>query len=404
MALVMHWYRAIDEQHRIVRGRLAAHHSADLEQRLHRHGLLLIRCGTGQSILDRLRASSLQQNDLITLCTELSQLMTAGVPLLDGLRLLRDQAGPARTRDVFTHLIAAIEGGDRFSDACATRPDVFSPLLITLIEAGESSGTVPQSLQQVADLLQRAAQQRAALQQQLFYPTIVTVITIAVGVLMLTTVVPQLTRFLEQLGLPLPLHTRVLIVASSLLQQYAWVGLIGLAALVGTNAVTTRMIPAFALLQERLLLRLPMIGTALTQRPRARVAHTLAVLYDAGIPLVDALSHTPNLVSHRSLQLALHNIRTAIVSGQTFVQACAAEQFFSPIALSMLRVGEQTGALSNALRHVHRTYTAQADRLLERLHRLIEPTLTLLLGGLLGWITLAVLDPIYNALSQLRIE
>lgn len=396
-----HRYRAVTAQGRIRRGEADAANPAELEARLARAGLTLI--AAEPRTAGALPRRRIPRRELIHFCFHLEHLIAAGVPILDALADLRATVSHPRFRGIVADLVDGIEGGQTLSAACAAHRDAFDPVFVSLLRAGEQAGRLPEALKELAVTLERADGLAAHARRIAIYPAFVlAILLVAVGVA-LVFVVPELARLFQGIGQALPLQTRLLVSLSHFVAAHGML-LTGIAAatLVGLRIAIARL-PAVRARYEATLLRLPMCGPLLRTMLLTRLCRTLGLMYEAGIPIVDALRSAADTAGNIVVRRQLEEAGTRIAAGEALSRAIADATLFPPLLVRMLHVGEQSGTLDAALGHLGRYYERKLEESIARLQAAIEPLLTVLLGGLMLWIMSAVLGPIYDVLGRLPI-
>lgn len=390
-------YTAIAADGRRIRGRSAAADLDELEARLRRMQLDLVAGRPARGALSR--RPRLSRRDLIALFFHLEQLMQAGVPLADALAGLRDGGVHGPLRGVAADLADGVNGGLPLSAAMAGREYLFDGVVVSLVRAGERAGRLPEILRELVEALQWEDECAAQTRRILLYPACVAVVVGAAALFLMLHVVPQLRPFVLAGGAPQTLPTQALFAVSALLQEH-WQLLLAAppAALAGAilaGWVNPRLRRRFDAFQ----LRLPVIGEVLRKHALARFAHTFSLLYTAGIPVIDALRETQAVAGNRAIEDGLRDIERAVDEGATLTQAFAASGLFPPLALRMLQTGEGGGGIDVALAKIARFYSRDVRDAVGRAHAVVEPVLTLLLGGLLAWVALAVLGPVYDTIA-----
>jgi type IV pilus assembly protein PilC len=394
-------YKAINADGRILQGRVDAVNPADLETRLSRMGLDLVNYrelpARGRNVTGR----GIKRVDLITFCFHLEHLVRAGVPILEGLADLRDTIDNKRLQEVTAAMIESIEGGKNLSQSMAEFPFVFSPVFVSLIRAGEDSGQLNRVLSKIVDNLKWQDEQAAYTKKLLLYPAIVTVIVVGVLFFLMLYVVPQLVSFLATMRQELPLQTRALIATSEFLGRYWYVVLsLPLAAVVG-GVVAVRTNPRFAERVDEVLLRLPLLGPVLKKLIVTRVCNVFSIMYSSGITVLECIRSAENVAGNRAIATAMRDAGRMIADGGGISRSFAATNLFPPLVVRMLRVGENTGALEEALDNVSYFYARDVAESVARLQSLIMPLVTIALGVILFWIMASVLGPIYDLFTQI---
>jgi type IV pilus assembly protein PilC len=214
--------------------------------------------------------------------------------------------------------------------------------------------------------------------------------------------VPQLKQFVKNMGQELPAQTKALFFVSDLLVAYWYIALLLPVLAVGAGALILHTNPAARLRFDGIKLQLPVIGNIMRKIILSRFANTFALLYSAGIPILDSIRTTQSVVGNRVIEEGLVRVEQLIGEGQNVTAAFHAVGLFPPLVIRMLKVGEGTGALDDALTNVSYFYNRDVKESVEKVQAMIEPMLTMLLGGMLGWIMLSVLGPVYDVISKIK--
>ena len=392
-------YRALAAGGDACRGIMIAADTDQLAQRLKQAGLDLVSCRPATV----LRQRRLPRRQVINICFHLDQFVRAGIPLVDGLRDLRDSLDEPESRDHMASVVAAVEGGSTLSAAMAGLDGAFDTIVVGLIHAGEESGRLADVLGKLIESLKWQDELGAQSRRLLAYPAFVAV-TVAIALIFLvSTVLPQMLPFLLALGRELPLQTRLLVWLANGWREYWPTLCAALAASTLAGLLWWRLSPTAAERLDRALLHLPLIGELRRKIILARFADVLATMYAAGIPLLDALRSLGGVIGNRDIERAVCTAANGISAGQSLSAAFADTGVLPPLVVRMLRIGEQTGALDTALANVSYFFGREARERIAGLQASIEPTLTILVGLLLAWVMLAVLGPVYDAVGSLRL-
>ncbi len=396
-------YKAIDKAGRSTRGKLDAANEIDLELRLRKMGLDLITTRLLRSHTPTLAGGNITRQDLITFCFDLEQISRAGIPILEGLRDLREGMDNPRFRELLTSVLEDIEGGKTLSQALAAFPRVFNTVFVSLIRAGELSGTLTEVFENLGATLKWQDELISQTRRLLVYPTMVLVVVLAVMMFLLLYLVPQVTALLKTMGLELPLQTRVLIWISGFTADY-W-PLMLLLPVVATAVVSfmVRTNPRGQYLFDYVILHLPIVGVILQKIILARFANFFALMYRSGITILDAVRTSEEIVANRYVADGIQRAGQQINAGESLSEAFQNLGMFPPLVIRMLRVGENTGALDTALMNVTYFYNRDVRDSVDKALKLLEPTLTLVLGTLLALILYSVLTPIYDVIGKVRI-
>lgn len=396
-------YKAMNPSGRFAAGQMEAVNPADLELRLSRMGLDLIRSREVKRQVRGIGHKRITRQDLIAFLFHLEQLSQAGVPILDALSDLRDTMEHPRFREVIASLIEAIEGGAPLSDAMAAHPSVFDEVMVNLIRAGETSGELAAVLANLTATLKWQDEQIRQIKTLMIYPAVIAVVMTAVILFVMTYIVPQLVKVIETMGQDLPLHTRALIATSDFFVDYWYLVLALPVAVFAAIKYAVRVSPSFRYLVDDLKLRVWVLGPLLKKTILARFAHFFALMYGSGITVLECVRVSEEIVGNAAIREAINRAGSRIADGASISQSMEYAGLFPPLVLRMVRVGENTGALEEALTNVSYFYTRDVEDAVSRLQKAIEPTITLVLGAILGWVMLSVLGPLYDLIASVQL-
>ncbi len=394
-------YRAVDDQGRISSGSLDASNAIDLELRLRRLGLDLV---TYESVkrMVAMRTRRVTRAELITFCFHLSQLLKAGVNIIEALTDLRDTVDNPGFRQVVAGIIEDIEGGQKLSDAMNNHPYVFDGVFVALVRAGEQSGQLNEVLDELSENIKWQDEIASQANKALMYPAIVFVVIIGVIFVLMKYLVPQLAETFKTLVPKLPRETEILIAVSNVFVNY-WYLLLGVPIAVAVGLyLLARSDEAMQRHLDTLALRMPVIGPIRFKIVLARFSTFFAMLYRSGISVLDCIQICEKIMGNRIMEEALQRVGRSISEGQGISAAFTATKLFPPLVLRMLRVGESTGGLDVALLNVSYFYNREVKESIGKIQAMIEPVLTVVLGAVLGWVMVSVMGPIYDTVSKMK--
>jgi type IV pilus assembly protein PilC len=396
-------YKAIDKQGRPARGSLDAANEVDLELRLRRMGLDLITYRVHDKSSARPARGRIARIDLITFCVDLEQISRAGIPLIDGLRDLRDGMENPRFREILTSVIEDMEGGKVLSQCLAMHPEVFSPVFVSLVRAGELAGTLPEVFESLGASLRWQDELASMTKRLLIYPSLVLVVVTAVVLFLLIWLVPQITQLIKTMRVEIPIQTRMLTFLSDALRAW-WPVVLGLPIAIAVPLVIwIRRSEKARYLWDYAKLRMPLTGPILQKIILARFANFFAMMYRSGITVLEALRNSEEVVGNRVIADGLRRATQQITAGDSVAEAFQNIGMFPALVVRMLRLGEATGALDTALMNVNYFYGRDVRESVDKTMRLIEPALTVMLGLILAFILWAVLAPVYDILGKIKI-
>nr|MDP2192278.1 type II secretion system F family protein [Rhodoferax sp.] len=394
-------YRAITAEGRTLSGRQSATSESDLEARLGRMQLELLQANPVRAF-SFFAPKRLENKELINIFIHMQSLSQAGIPLFDLLIDLRDSADTPSIRRFISDLVDRIEGGTSLSDALEQSPAGIDKINISLIRTGEATGKLPEVLSELVESLKWADEIAVQTKKLLIYPVFSgTVVLGAIGFLMIY-LVPQLLGFIQNIGGTVPLQTRVLVAFSGFLVNFWYVLPLAVALVWAALIAVVRLSPDAKLWLDSAKLRAPIIGPILKKIILLRFATSFRMMYRSGISVLDALTLCENLSPNTAYRQAINGAAQNISHGQKISEAFASSTLFPPLVLRMLRIGETSGGLDQAFQNINYFYTREIKDAIDKLQALIQPALTLVLGGMIIWILSAVMLPIYDVISKVK--
>lgn len=395
-------YKVMDGDGRITQGVMEVATTLDLENRLKNMGFDLINYHEAKTSIPGLRQRRVTRRDLINFCFNLEQQGKAGVPLIEGLRDLRESTENGYLAEVTSALIEQIESGKSLSQSLEMFPRVFDSVFVHLVRAGEKSGKLVEILSHQTENLKWQDEMASQTKKALMYPAFVGVAVTGVVVALMIFLVPELMKFIVTMNQELPGHTRALLAVSDFLRYRAhWLLLAGI--VIGVSfAVGYKRNQKFAFFVDRVKLALPMVGAVQRKMIIARFAHHFALLYGAGITVIECLHISTGIMGNRVLARAVTQAEQFISEGRSLSASFERTGLFPRLVMRMLKVGETTGALDDALINISYFYNRDVRDSLEKMQAMIGPVMTVVLGGLLIWVIMSVIGPIYNALTSVK--
>jgi len=395
-------YRAVDGDGRIVEGSLDAPSEHALEAQLRQSGAELLRCAE-RGAMRFGRRRGIGRKDLIGFCFHMEQMTRAGLPIIEALTDLRDSVDNTAFREVITNLISAVEVGQTLSQAMAEYPDVFDDVFVNLVSVGEASGELPAVLYKLTESLKWQDELLAKAKTVIIYPAFVGTVVLGVMLFMMLYVVPQMVDFISQMGQALPLHTRALIGLSGFLVDHWWWAVPLPPVLILLVKLRADRDPALRLTLDGLKLRIWLFGPIQLRIVLSRFASYFALCYSAGLDVLASLRIAEDIAGNAVIRNGIREIERGITDGRTLSDSIDATGLFPPLVVRMVRMGESTGNLDEALANVSYFYDREVGESIERLKAAIEPAMTVILGALMGWIMLSVLGPIYDTIASIGV-
>lgn len=351
---------------------------------------------TGATGLGKL-FNKVKAKDRILFARQLSTLINAGLPLLQSLRTVNGQTQSKQLKIIINEIISDIEAGSSFSSALQKHPDTFNQIFVSLVAAGETSGTLDKSLERIALQQEKDAEILAKVRGAMVYPVIVVLVMIGVLGFMIVQVLPQVKVLYDGLGgnNQLPILTRVLLAISDFTIKFWWVILIVLGFSVFFTTRWARTGPGKQVV-DRLKLKAWPFGPLFMKVYMARFARTCQTLIASGVPLLQVLEITGRAINNVHIENSIKNAAVKVKGGKALSESLAGDENFLQLVPDMLRIGEQSGAIESMTGKVADYYEKEVDQQIKTISTIIEPVLMVLLGVVAFVIVAAVLLPIYG--------
>ena len=347
------------------------------------------------------RFQKVKLEDLIFFSQQLSTLYKAGFPLLTGLRSLMEQAENRKLKPVLEGIYRQIEGGNTLFGAMSMYPDVFPPVYLNLIRAGETSGMLGESLERYVILADRELRARQRVKEATRYPKMVIGALVIAFAVLVTFVIPRFAEVFSRFNTPLPLPTRVMIGINNVLHTYWYLflcPLIGLPLLFRHYIRTEKGKYSW----DELKTRIPMLGPIFLKIALTRFTYIFVMLNRSGIPILQTLEITSTAIENVPLSESIKEISLKVKEGKSLTESMRESGKFTPLIIQMVSVGETSGTLDKMLMQVTEYYDREVENGIKRLSTYVEPTLTLLLGIVVLLLALAIFLPWWNMASLFR--
>lgn len=340
-------------------------------------------------------------SDLIFFTRQLSSMLTSGLTLVRSLEILKEQIQGIYMLEVMEGIITDIEGGSSFSISISKYPAMFSPIYVSIIKTAEESGLLDKALIRLADNLEKQAKLRSSIKSALMYPIIVVILMIAVVIIMMIFVIPQLSTLYENLNIPLPLPTQIIVGLSHFIIVF-WPLVIVL--VVGMGMLYRKFVnsPSGKLIVDDIVLRLPVFGKLIRQTILAEFSRTFGLLVGTGTLVVDALLQTAGSAGNSYYKNAIIDVSKKVEKGMTIGDAMSTSVLFPPLLVQLAKIGEQTGKLDDSLIKASEYFEREVDEQVKNLTTAMEPIIMLILGIGVAFLIISVITPIYSLISSIQ--
>ena len=398
------FYRVRNREGKIITGYLDANGTLEAAGALRRSNYVIIDIRpapekTRQFNLYQLLEPRVGVKELALFCRQFATMLGAGVPILNCLHVLSRQAGTKTLRRTVTMISEQLQGGATLTEATKIFPRVFPPVFVSMVEAGEVGGALEQVLENLATHFEKEHELKEKIKTAMIYPVTLLCFAILAVAVLTTFVLPKFTGLFFNLGIPLPLPTRILIAVSDFARKYLLWGVLGAAA---TAAVTLRLLRSGERRAwlDKMFLKLPVFGQLVQKVIVARFTRTLGILLKSGIPVVRALEVVKNTSGNILITRTVERVVEDVRQGQAIARSMGESGVFTPMVVQMVSVGEETGSLDQMLEKVALFYEREADAGIARLAAMVEPVIIIGMGVVIGFIVVAILLPYFQMLGS----
>ncbi|MBI3321255.1 MAG: type II secretion system F family protein [Candidatus Omnitrophica bacterium] len=335
------------------------------------------------------------RGQLVLSTRQLATLVKAGMPLLRALRTVSDQLDPGPLRDVFGVIATDVESGVKLSEALSSHPTWFPTFYVNMVRAGEIGGLLDEILKRLAELLEKQARLRERVKSALMYPAFVMVAAVGILIVLMAFVVPTFLGMFTELGSALPLPTRILVGMCTMIRQWWWMVLLMLVGM-GLLFRTWLHTPMGRRLLDQAMLHAPVFGSLVERLLISRFARTLGTLITSGVPILSALETVRATVTNVVIDAALQDVERSLKVGESLARPMELSGVFPPLVTRMVALGEETGQLDRMLMQVADNYEEEVEVQLAGLAQLLEPLLIVFVGGVVGFIVIAMFLPLMS--------
>lgn len=394
-------YKALDARGDLLEGQMDAASEGEVIARLQEQGHLPVeaRPATGSAFegggWKQWRQRPFAGAALVQFTQQLATLLSAGQPLDRALSILMETPEDQRSQRVIADIRDSVRGGAPLSQALERQHGLFSRLYVNMVRAGEAGGSLHETLQRLADYLERSQELKGRVINALIYPAILLVVVGLALLFLLGYVVPQFSLMYQSLDVTLPWFTRAVLEVGLLVRQ-GWFVFIVVPALLLLWVERKRRDPVFRLAFDTWLLKRSMIGGLVAKLESARLARTLGTLLRNGVPLLAGLGIARNVLGNRALVADVSEAADAVKNGAGLASSLGRNGRFPRLALQMIQVGEESGTLESMLLKTADTFEQESARAIDRMLAALVPVITLLLASVVGVVIIAVLVPLYD--------
>lgn len=397
-------YKAMDAAGKDIKGTLEAASEKLASTRLREMGLRPYEikekkeaAGGGISFLQR----GVKPEEIALFTRQMATLLDAGLPLLRALTILQDQAENPKLRELLATLSTDIQSGSSLSDALSKHKKSFTPLYVNMVKAGEIGGVLEKVLNRLAEFAEKDQALRTKIKGAMTYPAVMATVAITVVTFLLVKIIPTFAVMFTQMGVELPLPTKIVMGVSDFLVNYWWMCLVGGVAMVifykwydqpGRGRMN----------MDKLRLKLPVFGDLILKVAISRFTRTLGTLVASGVPILQSIKIVKDTIGNEVLATVMDDVSASISQGETISKPLHKSKVFPLMVTHMIAVGEETGALDNMLTKIADNYDLIVDETVAALSSLIEPLMVVAMGGAIGIIVMAMFFPMFEMINLVK--
>ncbi|OFW80347.1 MAG: hypothetical protein A2887_04495 [Alphaproteobacteria bacterium RIFCSPLOWO2_01_FULL_40_26] len=393
-------YKAINEIGKYVSGKMSAENPADLATLLRASQLELVsfkeeKQASG-SFLDKVNP-----RDLIMIFVHLEQLEKAGVSIIDSIHDLAETADSQKVRNLMHEIHESIKNGSLFSESLAKRPDIFSPTYIGLIAMGEKTGNLAAAFASIIEDIKWNTDIKRKTKKATTGPMFGLLMMFVVMGIMTTVVVPKVTAFLKTQEIDLPAVTVALIGFSDFMQNNWYFVVFSIPGFWMFIKILSQS-DEIAVRVDDLKLKVPVIGSIINKIDAAKFCQFFSMTFKSGLGVLECLDASSGVIKNKAIKRSIIVVKQQVSDGQSLAKSISMTGYFPNLVVRMFKVGEESGNMESALQNIKFFYDREINDSIDKLVSMIQPTITLVMGGMIAWITIAVFGPIYGTFSKLN--
>ncbi len=386
-------YRATTIDGTVVEGAIEAADEKSALERLKNTGVIPLKIYVPEESIKKKISLRSSKGDLLTFTTELSALLGAGLPLDRSLNILSDISESKEMKNILQSILKSIREGSAFSDALQKHPKVFPQLYINMVRAGEAGGVLDVILDKLNEFLESSRELKEHIKSVMIYPVILIITSGLSIIILLTYVLPKFSLIFDELGGSIPLPTQIVLTMSNILKSYWWIIVLGI---VGGWFIFKNYTKSDVGRYKWDTFKLKLMGEVIKKLETARFCRTLGTLLRSGVPLLQALNNARDVISNHVIASSIEVVSEGVKQGKGIALPLSNANVFPPLALSMIKVGEETGQLDSMLMKVAITYEKSLNTAIKRFISLLEPIMIVTMGLIIGFIVFSMLIAIFS--------
>ena len=394
-------YKAVTDAGQYIRGRMSANTVAELTSNLRADGLELLSY-TQERENTLAIFNQIKPKDLISLFVQLEQLDKAGVPIVDAIFDVIEAADSFKIKNIMREVAEDIRNGSLFSESLAKHPKVFETVYVGLIAMGEKTGKLSIAFNSIIDDIKWNTDIARKARKATIGPAFGIFLMLVVVGVMTSVVVPKVTGFLSTQGINLPMTTVALMAFSNFVINYWYLVIFGVPAAAIIAKIAARNSAEVAFQLDSFKLKLPIIGPIINKIEAAKFCQFFSITFKSGLGVLECLESASAVVKNHAIKRSISIIRRQVSDGMSLAKAINMTDQFPNLVVRMFKLGEESGNMEGALLNIKYFYDREINDSIERLVGMIQPSITMVMGGMIAWITIAVFGPIYGTFSAIK--
>ncbi len=393
-------YKAINNSGRYINGTMSADSPSELSSMLKTTGLEIISFKIDKPLFSSF-SGKIKPKDLIATFIHLEQLDKAGVPIIDSISDLKETSDSPAVRSLMYEVYESIKNGKLFSESLAKHSKIFNSVYIGLIASGEKTGKLADAFNNIIEDLKWNIEFKRKVNKATIGPMFGIFLMFIVTAIMMSVVVPKVTGFLSTQEIAMPASTKALIGVSDFFQNNWLIIILFFPVLYAILKVLGRF-PEIGVRLDDLKLKIPVIGPVATKLDAAKFCQFFAMTFKSGLGVIECLDSASMVIKNSAIRRSILSVKQDVSDGRALAESIASTGYFPPLVSRMFKVGEESGNMQESLQNIKYFYDSEINDAIDRLVGMIQPTLTIVMGGMIAWITIAVFGPIYSTFSKIR--
>ncbi len=387
-------WEGTDSNGKKLKGHTMSASEAAVRAKLRRKGIVASKVRKQSTLLQK--SSTIVTADIAIFSRQLATMLTAGIPLVQAFDIVGNGHDNPGMQKLIMAIKADVEGGSTLADALSRHPLYFDELFVNLVFAGEQAGALETLLDKIATYKEKTEAIKKKIKKALFYPTAVMVVALIVTTILLIFVIPEFESLFQGFGADLPTFTRMVIDLSQFVRTDGWLVALAIAAFFATYIYTYKRSKRLRIIQDKVILKLPILGPIMEKSCVARFARTLSTMFAAGVPLVEGLQSVAGACGNVVYELGVLEIKDEVATGSRLQVCMENTNLFPNMVIQMIAVGEESGSLEEMSAKVADFYEEDVDNAVDGLSSLLEPLIMSILGVLVGGLVVAMYLPIFK--------